>query len=772
MRNLLLLLTFFVTAGWGIECIAQSSTRPTKPRGKARKYLRKGRKQLSKENFELAADYLKASVKADSLTFDAPMELGYTYFHDLKKMDSSLVYFRLAERNMPKPPIDALYYFMAQAYQLTRQYDLAISYYNRFAPFIDDSTEEGIKLKTDVLRAVIDCRYARDVNQRLDSVVVTNLGTKVNTRYREHTPVVNEGDSVLMFTAKRPANKGSVDKEDGQFYEDMYISHKINGEWMEPVSTRDDPMFAKIKNTGDHEAFVFLTYDEKKLITYKKDVLWESDLIDGIYEKSLRMPPSVNIGPSQNHASITADGNTIYFSSNKPGGNGGFDIYRADKNPDGTWGEAFNLGPAVNTKGDEDSPVISPDGTILYFSSNGLIGYGDYDIFKLELGEDYNTVVNLGTPINSPGADIFYRLNQKGNHGYFASNREGGQGELDIYEVNIYKKNFANCPPIASNEYPVSLDVSKYIKTDYSNAKYIWQMGDNTDLTGHNISHTYTRPGTYFVNLNVMDSLTGKALVTDEEIPVIINNVTHIEFFAPDTAVTNEEVNFNASVSMVKNSKINRYVWDFADGTRGDSVFTSHTYNTGGYYDVKMELEAINDSTNESEIFCVSKYVLVLSGDEALAWKKANEEREALLAAKADIQPEVEAVKVVEESKPVADISLNIIYFDLDKNNIRSDAKEVLEGNIAVLKANPDVKIIVSAHTDARGKETYNKELSARRAKSVVSYLRKAGIDKTRIVSIANKGEKELVNNCGDNVECLEEQHQLNRRVELSIVKK
>lgn len=764
-RFILLLLTAFLLLS---TAEAQTVVRPRKAKGKAKKYLNKGRKQADKGNFLRSIDYYTMSVKADSLTFEAPMELGFTYFSDLKKSDSALVYFRLAERNMPEPPVYVLYYYMGQAYQLNRQYDNAIKYYNIFSPSIED-TPEGAALKLEVLRAIIDCRYARDVDQRRDSIVVVNLGPKVNTPYREHTPVANEGDSILMFTAKRPQNKGSgIDVQDGQFYEDMYIVTKVNGEWTESASPRNVPLFSNLKNTGDHEAFVFLTYDEKKLLTYKKDVLWESNLKNGVFEKSTKMSTAVNIGPSQNHASITADGSTIYFSSNKPGGIGGFDLYRSYKKSDGTWGEAENLGPAVNTKGNEDSPVISPDGSVLYFSSNGLLGYGDYDVFKLEMGADYNTVINMGEPVNSSGTDIFYRLNSKGNHGYFASNRDGGLGDLDIYEVKIFQKFFSNCLPLASKEYPVTLEASKYLDKEYPNAKVVWETGDNTQLVGNTVSHMYKRPGVYDVQMKVVDA-NGKELVPEKIIEVPIRNVTHIEFFAPDTAVTNSEVLFNGSVSMVKDAKIRKYMWDFGDGKRADSIYATHTYNTGGYYEVKMEVEAFSDSLQKTSVFCVSKYILILSGDAATAWLKTQEKKEVAVVEE-PVKKE-EPVKPMEPVNPDI-ISLENVYFDLDKHNIRTDASETLKRNIKTLKENPNVRIIVSAHTDARGSIGYNKALSTRRANSVVEYLKKEGISRKRITSVVANGEKKLANQCGDNVDCDEASHQANRRVELLIVKK
>jgi outer membrane protein OmpA-like peptidoglycan-associated protein len=767
----LMILGFFAFSVVGGDVYSQGIKRPSKPSGKAKKYLNKGRKEGDKGNFQKSANYYRMSVEADSLTFDAPMELGYTYFNDLKKADSAVIYLRLAERNMPKDSVNVLFYYIAQSYQLIAKYDDAIRYYSKFSNTIDN-TPDGANLKLEVLRAIQDCRYARDVNQRRDSIVVENIGNKVNSNYPDYIPVVYDNDSILLFTSRRASNKGhEIDDQDGKFYEDMYISKKENGEWSSPIPFKQDPMVSRLKNTSDHESLVFLSYDEKGLITYKKDNLWYSKFINGAFEPSERMPNTINIGPVNRHASMTADGSTIYFSSDKAGGLGGYDIYRAYRNKDGSWGEAENLGPAVNTKANDDSPVITADGSILYFASQGHLGYGGYDVFRLEFGGDYNTVVNMGTPINSAGDDIYFKLNKKLDLGYFASNRDGGTGETDIYRVKIIKRYFSNCVAVAPKEYPYTLDAKDLVDVSVNNAKYIWQMGDATEMTGRKVTHNYPRPGTYWAVLSVVDSVTGKNLVKEQEVEVAIKNVTHIEFFAPDTSVTNEEVAFNGSMSMVKGASQRKYKWDFGDGQRADSMFATHTYNTGGYYEVKMEVEARDDSSSKSYVYCVSKNILILSGDAAAAWLKARAEREKLISAHQEKEPvkEISATKL--DSVKATAISLENVYFDLNRSDIREDAKKTLDENIRKLKENPGVKIYVAAHTDARGSAAYNKALSARRANSVIAYLRKQGISSKRITSVMSYGESKLINDCGDGKECEEQKHQMNRRAELIIVR-
>jgi hypothetical protein len=145
---------------------------------------------------------------------------------------------------------------------------------------------------------------------------------------------------------------------------------------------------------------------------------------------------SANLEPS---ASLSADGNKIYFSSNRPGGYGGLDIYRAVKFPDGKWSLPQNLGPAINTEAHEDAPFIYPDDKTLYFSSQAHETMGGYDIFKSEVDENgaWSKPKNLGYPINTTDDDRYFVLSADGRRGYYSSGKDGGFGEHDIYEMHL-----------------------------------------------------------------------------------------------------------------------------------------------------------------------------------------------------------------------------------------------------------------------------------------------------------------------------------------------
>jgi len=139
-------------------------------------------------------------------------------------------------------------------------------------------------------------------------------------------------------------------------------------------------------------------------------------------------------------AFVDSSGNSLYISSNRSGGYGGADIYKAQKLPTGHWGKLMNLGPEINTPYDDVFPSLSPDEKTLYFSSEGHTSMGGLDIFKAEwnpVTRKWTKIKNLGYPINTPEDNMNFRVSKSGKHGYISAFRPGGYGDLDIYRVNF-----------------------------------------------------------------------------------------------------------------------------------------------------------------------------------------------------------------------------------------------------------------------------------------------------------------------------------------------
>lgn len=283
---------------------------------------------------------------------------------------------------------------------------------------------------------------AERLMQNPDVVNILNLGNKVNSKQDEYVPLIASDESVLIFTSRRIRQGNEMDPT-GQPFEDIYISYKENGEW-----TEAKPIPGEV-NTAKHDACVGLSPDGERLFVYRSNEnliggdIYESINKNGQWSIPLRMGSEINnyetIEPS---ASLSLDGKTFYFSSNREGGFGGFDLYRVKLLPNGNWSEAKNLGPSINTAFDEDAPFIHPDGKSLYFSSKGHVNMGGFDVFKSELIEEekWTTPINLGYPTNTTKDDIYFVISANEKHGYYASEKSGGFGEHDIYLIDYLEK--------------------------------------------------------------------------------------------------------------------------------------------------------------------------------------------------------------------------------------------------------------------------------------------------------------------------------------------
>jgi hypothetical protein len=163
-----------------------------------------------------------------------------------------------------------------------------------------------------------------------------------------------------------------------------------------------------------------------------------SKLIGDKWSTPEKLPETINSEYKESSASLSPDGNTLYFTSNRPGGFGGMDIYISRKLPNGKWGQAQNIGKPINTEYDEESPFIHYDGTTLFYSSNGQENMGGYDIlFTMNEGNSWMKPSNIGYPINTTDDDVFYMPTPDGKRAYYASIKKDGYGGSDIYLITL-----------------------------------------------------------------------------------------------------------------------------------------------------------------------------------------------------------------------------------------------------------------------------------------------------------------------------------------------
>jgi outer membrane protein OmpA-like peptidoglycan-associated protein len=264
-----------------------------------------------------------------------------------------------------------------------------------------------------------------------------NLGSAVNSEYSEYWPSLSMDEEILMFTVMLPGKRTGGDPLD--LHEDFFYSTRAGDVW-EPRTNAGAPL-----NTPDNEGAHSMTADGRTLWFTACNRssgqgmcdLYYATLEAGRWSTPRNAGSPVNSRYSEKHPSISADGRTLYFTSNRPGGSGSYDIWMSQKGGEG-WSDPVNLGDSVNTPGLEQSPFIHPDQQSLYFSSAGWPGMGQGDLFLTRWNRilGWTTPENLGYPINTHDDDIGLSLNARGDRAYFASNRGEGT-DTDIYSFEM-----------------------------------------------------------------------------------------------------------------------------------------------------------------------------------------------------------------------------------------------------------------------------------------------------------------------------------------------
>ena len=324
-------------------------------------------------------------------------------------------------------------FYLGKLFYTTFQFDSASYYWETFKKRAD---------KNEIRKTNVD----KLLNQMYDALMLINAPSQVvispvnmvNSSYPEYSPVTDGENSVLYFTSRRDDTRGGKKDINNNFFEDIYFSNKVEGQW-EEVQNPGPPL-----NSKEHDACIALSLDGSTMIVYKTDPyngtgdLYTSKKTETGWTKPLKMSMNINSLHEEKSACFSADMKTVYFTSNRPGGYGGFDIYKSTRKKNGVWSLAENLGPSVNTPEDEDTPFISADNKTLFFSSKGHeVNIGGYDIYKscFKNGK-WIKAVNLGWPINTLGDDLFFVLSPDGKNGYMAGLRPPAES-VDIYEIKF-----------------------------------------------------------------------------------------------------------------------------------------------------------------------------------------------------------------------------------------------------------------------------------------------------------------------------------------------
>jgi len=689
--------------------------------------------------------------------------------------------------------------YLGMGYQYNYLFDKSIAAYEKQLKKPNLQAD----VKKDIQQRIQECKNAKIIVANPVDAQIINLGSLINSEFPEFAPVISADETVLIFTSRRPSTTGGdIDPNDNMYFEDLYISEKqADGTWGEPKNMGDSI------NSIYHDASVALSPDGTQLFIYKdndngKGDLYVSKRLENGWSKPVALPEGINMPKSQEpSASITADGKTIYFSSDRniDGAKGGKDIYRVKALPDGNgWFAPENLGPKINTQYDEDAPYIHPNGKILFFSSKGHNSMGGYDIFTAIYDDStglWSDPQNIGYPINSTEDDIYVVWSVDGVRGYFSSSRNDGKGEKDLYMISVPEKQL-NLIVFSGKVFDQATQKHLYVDIEvYDNlTQKLITSSKSNPYTGKfnivlppelNYGIRFVKKGYLFRSYNIylQNQFEYLEIVEDVMMQPLENEkleVLHNIFYTEDAheLMVYSQPEIDCLVDfMSKDTTIRLEIAIHADN-QADSTLS--IYQTQARADV-IVAELVSRGISRRRLFPMGYGAdYPVASNQTIYGRKLNERVEYIVILDPNLkeidrkryryinthlyQKPAELVKL---DKPEIGKFLHIenkINFKTGTNTLEESAQDAIDEILSYLVEFPGLVIEVGGHTDNVGSDSYNQKLSEKRAAIVAQQLVYRGIDPSRIKS---KGYGESVP-IADN--STQDGRNINRRTEFKVL--
>ncbi|MEN9639579.1 MAG: hypothetical protein RLZZ262_1448 [Bacteroidota bacterium] len=750
----------------------------------------------------------------------------------------------------------------AEILKVLEQYDEAIHWYDMYYKMRPHDSRAQSHLR--------DKQYYRDLfadtaKYKMKSMAINN-----------ELPVLGiskfSSDEFLVCAIQMDNEKGKQTME-GLPYLDVYHCEFNDNEELINAKVLEKPVNSKYHDGPAQYSFadqtLYLTRNNmrgKRLVTDKSGLaiakIYAVKFENGKWSSAQDLPFNSNDFTNM-HPSISKDGNTMYFVSNRPGGQGGTDLYMTTKE-NGKWSDPVNLGPKINTAGNEQFPFISSEG-YLYFASNGHAGLGGLDIFVSEqVAGDWQFPVNLGSPINTNHDDFSLIYDKELNQGFFCSSRSGNANDdIFFYKVISMERLMvagtlkSNIPNLSFAGERIQINrVNKKLKSyvvldEFERFEVSAEPGEVIEITMMNAEYFDTEQVVmqHTVASPIVDPFVylGEAEPTLKKIPSFEGRLGKYEGqgLAPSTALLGTSIvkpeGTNASPWDAKeNEKLNEINAELAEGvgsTTGDQKNSLNGKNSGGGLDVddatlQAQKAAYNKKILEADqLFKDKKYeearnsyisatafdpkntypknklneiekiltkqaedqknydTAVMNGDLAFSENKFEEAIKQYQKA-LSIRPKDDyatkqmrtadekakankKISLFDEATAAIDLetlNLNNIIFDYKKALVRPEDEVILNKILQMMKDNPNMKLMIKAHCDTRGSIAYNQGLSMSRAMAVQGWFMQRGIKRDRLYA-EWFGEQRPLNGCLDDVPCEENEHEINRRAELKLVK-
>ncbi|MGH1337576.1 MAG: OmpA family protein [Aureispira sp.] len=772
--------------------------------------LNRAERLMGQHNYAAAID-LYLSILDKGNDSEAVKGIAEAYRH-IGDPDETEYWYGLVAR-MPNAPQKSWLYY-AQALQRNGKCQEAKEWAEKYVTQIEPNNTQALWLVKSCEEDVVQDLRASGKLYKVEPV------DAINTEEDEFSPMFFKNDLVFVSSRDRKAAMKLDDRwtdKESKPYTEIYITKRNQvGEPEEyNYNYGEVEKFSSSLSSKYHDGPLTFNAEFNEVYYTRSNMNKADDNIIRLKVYQSRGAPKKYSEPrplpfnsdeySVVHPSLSDDGEMLFFASDMPGGFGGFDLY-VSYLEDNRWSPPVNLGPTINTEGNELFPFHHESGT-LYFASNGLIGLGGLDIYKTT--ENYGAwtdPINLGYPINTVDDDFGFILNSDQTHGYFSSNRKGKGGD-DIYtftklSVTVIITAFdeeTQMPIEAADIFTPCSEVQNLLTNQDGKVTIELPLDQACDFAAEKLGY---QPNS--VRLSSKNEPPGKTLYV--QIPlklecIFIVSGTIIDGFSNqpiDSALVRLESACGGEQDELSLYTDSEGRYEFRD-VREDCdirVTVSKPGFTDGSVTFKTGTECGTNIAN-SKVDSPGPGVIVTSiplycygpncegendttgigPDDPL--KVTTDSSGAKITDLVDgtrIKEDLDGTKyrdngngVWEKLPEPGTLEVVNIYYDFNDARIRRDARPALDNLVKLLNYYPEMKIQLTSHTDARGKKGYNKRLSKRRAEAVVKYLMTAGIDKKRLQA-KGRGEEIMINDCYDGVTCSELQHQENRRTEFVIL--
>ncbi len=419
---------------------------------KAIQYYEQALNAFGRMDYFNAADLMQKAIKKDKKFIEAHIVLAEIYMDNgnaIKAIESYQNAIAIDPDFFP-----GIYFSLGQLEMMEQNFESAEKYLEKYLTYKDIKPIS----RSQAERTLQSCKFAIEATNNPVPFNPVDLGENINTEHDEYWPSLTADEQTLIFTRLIP--KGLIDYSNGDeeqdrpsvneqnlppgmrnVQEDFYISNKVDSQWTKAVNA------GKTINTGGNEGAQTITADGRTMYFTAcnradgkgRCDIYRSEKTGDKWSVPVNIGAPVNTAHWEAQPSISPDGKILYFVSNRPGGIGQKDIWKSELMPDGRWTKPENLGENINTSGEEQSPFIHHDNKTLYFSSDGLIGMGGFDLFKVKKNDDgsWSKPKNLGYPINTIYHEVGLIVNAAGDRAFYASDRMRHKGR-DLFTFELY----------------------------------------------------------------------------------------------------------------------------------------------------------------------------------------------------------------------------------------------------------------------------------------------------------------------------------------------